>query len=324
MVDWNRVPYDPAIDGWFASGSSIAVILKKAIMKEVDAHLPITVLANLVVEYDMTLVRPLELELDAGSKDWVKSFLISNGFESGDVDWGVQEWRQIFQRCLSLREGHCATVFLNGIGQWPLRRKSTVLSTIGTVELKVEDYIRLGTERWLNDNLIAGYFSLIAARSFRLTTGYQIQAIDSNFFVVEIGRRHKYVRKLRCQNIFVLHMLMFPIHVDNSHWILAVVNFRLEQIAMYDSLHALHQGKLDFLLEFLHEEAARQKVAVDFSRWTTVHLKSPSQTGTINCGVFVCITGDYLAQGLDLDYTDDHVPLFRLKMVRDLRRGFLD
>ena len=93
---------------------------------------------------------------------------------------------------------------------------------------------------------------------------------------------------------------------------------------MYDSLHALHQGKLDFLLEFLQEEAARQKLTVDFSRWTTVHLVSPSQTGTINCGVFVCITGDYLAQGLDLDYTEDHVPLFRLKMVRDLRRGFLD
>ena len=322
-MDWNQVcGLDPAIDGWFISGSSIiiAVILKKVIMKEVDAHLPITVLANLVVEYDMTLARPLEL--DAGSKDWVKSFLISTGFESGDVDWGVQKWRQIFQRCLSLREGHRAAAYLTACGRVSLPRGREVLHTIGeVVELRAGDFNRLNEGRWLNDTIIAGYFTLIAARSLN-----QIRAIESFFFEMDHWKRRRYVRneRFRCQNIFDLHMLMFPIHVDNSHWILAVVNFRLEQIAMYDSLHALHQGKLDFLLEFLQEEAARQKLTVDFSRWTTVHLKSPSQTGTINCGVFVCITGDYLAQGLDLDYTEDHVPLFRLKMVRDLRRGFLD
>ena len=63
---------------------------------------------------------------------------------------------------------------------------------------------------------------------------------------------------------------------------------------------------------------------VDFTRWTMVHLESPRQSGTTDCGVFVCATGDYLAQGLDLDYTEDDIPMFRLKMVRDLRRGFLD
>lgn len=318
MVDWNRVPDVPGIDGWFASGSSIAVILKKVIRKEVDAHLPITVLANLVVEYDMPLVRPLEL--DAGSKDWVKSFLISNGFESGDVDWGVQEWRQIFQRCLSLKEGHRAAAYLTACGQVSLPRGREVLHTSGEViELRAGDFNRLKEGRWLNDTLIAAYLRLICERSLK-----QIEAMESFFFEVEYWKRRRYIRKLPCKNIFDLHMLMFPIHVDGTHWILAVVNFWKTRIEMYDSLHALHQGKLDYLLEFLQEEAARQKMTVDFSRWTTVHLESPSQTGTIDCGVFVCITGDYLAQGLDLDYTEDHVPLFRLKMVRDLRRGFLD
>ena len=298
--------------------------MKAVIRKEVDAHVSITVLADIVMEYDAdeTCER---LVWEAGSKDWVKSFLISNGFvSSGDVDWEAREWRQIFHRCLSLSEGHCAASYLTAIGQLPLAREGEILSTIGTVELKVGDYIRLGSGRWLNDNLIAGYFSLIAARSFRLTTGNQIQVIDSNFFVVEIGRRHKYVKKLRCQNMFNLHMLMFPIHVENSHWILAVVDFRLEQIAMYDSLHKSHQAKLDYLLSFLQEEAGLRTLAVNFTRWTTVHLENPRQTGTTDCGVFACATGDYLAQGLDLDYTEDHVPLFRLKMVRDLRRGFLD
>jgi len=319
VVDWNRVPDDSAIDSWFASGSSIAVILKKVIRKEVDAHLPIAVLANLVVEYDMPLVRPLEL--DAGSKDWVKSVLISNSLESGDVDWGLQEWRQIFQRCLSLKEGHRAAAYLTACGQVSLPRGREVLHKIEVIELKAGDFNRLNEGRWLNDTIIAGYFTLIAARSLN-----QIRVMESFFFEMDHWKRRRYVRNktFHCENIFDLHMLMFPIHVDGTHWILAVVNFWKERIEMYDSLHALHQGKLDYLLEFLHEEAARQKLAVDFSRWTTVHLKSPSQLGTINCGVFVCITGDYLAQGLDLDYTEDHVPLFRLKMVRDLRRGFLD
>ena len=300
--------------------------MRPFIREQLDAHL-ITALADIVMEYDGDGSE--RSFWDVGSKDWVKSLFISNGFvSSGDVDWEAREWRQIFHRCLSLREGHCAAAYLNALGQWPLARKSKVLSTIGTVELKVEDYIRLGRNRWLNDNLIAGYFSLIAVRSFKLTTGYQIQAIESFFFVAAITDRHKYVRKLRCQNIFKLHMLMFPIHVDASHWILAVVNFRLEQIAMYDSLLESgdedHQAKLDYLLLFLQEEAALHNVRVDFTRWTMVHLESPRQSGTTDCGVFVCATGEYLAQDLDLDYTEDDIPMFRLKMVRDLRRGFLD
>jgi len=54
------------------------------------------------------------------------------------------------------------------------------------------------------------------------------------------------------------------------------------------------------------------------------HLTSPLQNNEVDCGVFVCTTANYLAQGLDLDYTEDDMPLFRLKMVRDLSRGKLD
>jgi Ulp1 family protease len=118
-------------------------------------------------------------------------------------------------------------------------------------------------------------------------------------------------------------MLMFPIHIRN-HWILAVVNFRKKQIVMYDSFRKSHLRKLNELLAVLKGEAERLKMKVDFTCWVVVNGLSPKQSNCDDCGMFACTTAVYLAQNLPLVYTQENISLFRLKMARDLRRGFLD
>jgi len=203
-----------------------------------------------------------------------------------------------------------------------------------SIDLSSGDFSKLYPGCWFNDNLIDAYFYLIAARAEResriLKPGCEaedflkVEGVSCFFFQARDNAKRKFITSLLSKNIFKLHMLMFPIHVNQNHFILAVVNFQKKRIALYDSYRKSHQKILEDLLAFLRLEAHELGEKVDFSNWTLEHLTSPLQNNEVDCGVFVCTTANYLAQGLDLDYTEGDIPLFRLKMVRDFSRGKLD
>ena len=332
-------------DAWaklLHSMSPIVVYAKEAIGKKLTSSLDFpAVLVELVLMYDCPLER---LDSDAGSQDWFKSFLISNHFVvSGDVesDWKASEWRQKFQRCLSRQEVCDQADWLARVRN--LTRRMPRVRTIlrgeddfrsRSIVLSSGDFSKLYPGCWLNDDLIDAYFYLITARAGRESCSVKpgceaevflkVEGVSCFFFQARDDAKRKFITNLLSKNIFKLHMLMFPIHVNQNHFILAVVNFQKKRIELYDSYRESHQKILDYLLAFLIQEAQKQSEKVDFSKWTMEHLTSPFQKNGVDCGVFVCTTANYLAQGLDLDYTEDDIPLFRLKMVRDLSRGKLD
>jgi len=288
------------------------------------------VLGALVSDY---LDFDCSLETVAGSEDWLKSLLISVEMVPGNVDWAAQEWRQKFQRCLSAAEACDAENYVKSCLQMSLRAGRKVLHRISNqIPLKGEDFVLLDEGRWLNDEIVNAYFLLISELAYRECCSsnpgndgqrIEIEVISSFCFTRPVAERNKYFKRLRCQNIFTLHMLMFPIHTP-VHWILAVVNFRRKRIEMYDSFRGCHRKKLKELLAVLKGEATRLGEKVDFTMWALVDGLSPKQENKSDCGMFACTTGVYLAQNLALDYTQQDVWLFRLKMVRDLRRGYLD
>ena len=234
-------------------------------------------------------------------------------------------------------EAYDSVIFLASCRQMSLQQAGeVVLCLIGNricnqISLKVCDFSLLNERGWLNYEIVNAYLLLISEQSLRESCssnpgceGQGIEVVSSGFFVYK-GRaeRSKFLERLRCKNIFTLHMLMFPIH-NRNHWILAVVNFREKQIAMYDSFRKSHLTKLKKLLAVLKEEAERLGEEVDFTCWTLVNGLSPKQSNYDDCGVFACTTAVHLAQNLPLDYTQENILLFRLKMARDLRRGSLD
>ena len=318
-------------DAWatlFHSASPIMVYAKEAIEKMLTSSLDFAaVLVELVLVYDCPLER---LDSGAGSQDWFKSFLLSNHCVVSsyvESDWKASEWRQKFQRCLSRKEV-CEQ------GRWlaSVRGLPTATSCVRTIfraenessiDLSAGDVSKLYPGCWLNDVLIDAYFYLIHARA-EAQGLLKVEGVSCFFFQAHETSRFKFIRSLCCKNIFKLHMLMFPVHVNNNHFILAVVNFQKKRIELYDSKHGNHLTILQYLLGFLIEEAKQQSEHAYLSGWTMEHLTSPHQDNDVDCGVFVCTTAEYLAQGLDLDYTKDDMPLFRLKMVRDLSRGKLD
>ena len=331
-------------DAWallLHSLSPIAVYAKEAIRKELNSSLDFpAVLVELVYMYDCPLERLSGP--GAGSQDWFKSFLISNHFVvSGDVEsvWKESEWRQKFQRCLSREEAYEQGGWLARVRNSPsampcVRMIFRAENDSSSIYLSSGDFCKLYPGCWLNDNLIDAYFYLITARAERENRSVKpgceaedllkVEGVSCFFFQAPDSSKRKFITSLLCKNIFKLDMLMFPVHVNENHFILAVVNFQKKRIELYDSHRKSHQKILDYLLAFLIQEAKKQSEKVDFSNWTMEHLTSPLQNNQVDCGVFVCTTANYLAQGLDLDYTEADMPLFRLKMVRDLSRGKLD
>ena len=292
-------------------------------------HAP-TVLVALVSEY---LDFDLFFGTVDGSEDWLKRILISFEMVPGNVDWGVQEWRQKFQRCLSAAEACDSVNYVTSCLQMSLPAGKEVLHLISNqIPLTGDDFVRLSEGRWLNDEIVNAYFLLISELAYRECCSsnpgcdgkrIEIEVISSFCFVRPVAERKKFFQRLRCQNVFTLHMLMFPIHTP-GHWIVAVVNFRRKRIEMYDSLRGCHREKLKELLAVLEGEAIRLGEKVDFTMWALVAGLSPKQENGSDCGMFACTTAVYLAQNLALDYTQRDIWLFRLKMVRDLRRGYLD
>ena len=311
------------------SESPFVLYTKEAIIMLVTSscHTP-KCLGALVSDY---LDFDCSLETVAGSEDWLKRLLISVELVPGNVDWGAQEWRQMFQRCLSAAEACESGKYVTSCGQISLQGGGKVLQLIGNqIELKAGDFFKLSEGRWLNDEIVNAYFLLISELVYRESCrsnpgceGQGIEVINSFCFVEPVPERGKYFKRLRCKNIFTLHMLMFPIHIVN-HWIVAVVNFRRKRIEMYDSMRTCRLDKLEELLKVLKGEAERLEEAVDFTCWALVNGLSPTQRNNDDCGMFACTTAVYLAQNLVLDYTQGDIWLFRLKMVRDLRRGYLD
>ena len=286
-------------------------------------HAP-TVLVALVSGY---LDFDLFFGTAAGSEDWLKRILISFEMVPGNVDWGAHEWRQKFQRCLSAAEACDSVKYVTSCLQMSLQAGEKVLHFIcNQIELKGDDFVLLSNGRWLNDEIMNAYFLLISERSFSNPgcDGQRIEVISSFCFVSPVAERNKYFRRLRCRNIFTLHMLMFPIHVDANHWIVAVVYFEKKRIEVYDSKGKIRRRILEDLLAVLKIEASRLGETVDFTCWALLNRPSPQQGNDTDCGIFACTTAAYLAQNLALDYTQRDIWLFRLKMVRDLRRGSLD
>jgi sentrin-specific protease 1 len=321
-------------DAWaklLHSMSPIVVYAKEAIGKKLTSSLDFpAVLVELVLMYDCPLER-LD-DSDAGSQDWFKSFLISNHFVvTDDVEsvWKASEWRQKFQRCLSRKEVCEQERWLARVRGLPtgttcVRKIFRAISDSSSIDLSAGDFCRLYPGCWLNDDLLDAYFYAITKRASKREGMLKVEGVSCFFYQAPDSSKRKFITSLLCKNIFKLHMLMFPVHVNSNHFILAVVNFPKKRIELYDSYRQSHQKILFDLLAFLIREAQEQSEKVDFSNWTMEHLTSPLQNNEVDCGVFACTTADYLAQGLDLDYTEDDVPLFRLKMVRDLSRGKLD
>ena len=80
---------------------------------------------------------------------------------------------------------------------------------------------------------------------------------------------------------------------------------------------------LDIFLRWLIDEMKmKQKMDLDHNSWTYIQNRSfiPQQENTIDCGIFVMMYADFLADDLPLDFTQKDIITYRKKIAASILR----
>jgi len=167
----------------------------------------------------------------------------------------------------------------------------------------------LNDKRWLDDRIIDDYLKL--AVKYYWENGVRVYAASVHFYgflarlgvagVSEVGYATKHQTHA---------LLLFPVNVNDNHWILIVVNIPDRTIACYDSI-ATNNNKvhIDRILQYLQAKVvppllagtASQGVGVTRGAPTpwkrTSPRDAPRQDNGYDCGVFVCASAAQLMRG---------------------------
>ena len=194
------------------------------------------------------------------------------------------------------------------------------------------------TDSWLDDDIVNYWFGLIEERSVRkmvsnsvpVAEKLKVRVLNSQYFWVEDSHGPNFDKFLcKIPDIFDQDKVIIPVYMS-LHWTILVVNFSKNRFEYYDTLGAntVQAGKAIATAKkgFLRYADSIQKGTSlsSYAQYIPTIQQIPQQENGDDCGVFVCTLADYLAQDLVFNFTQDHIPRFRLKMVRDLRQRRLD
>uniref|UniRef100_H0WS70 SUMO specific peptidase 1 n=1 Tax=Otolemur garnettii TaxID=30611 RepID=H0WS70_OTOGA len=122
-------------------------------------------------------------------------------------------------------------------------------------------------------------------------------------------------------DVFSVDILLVPIHLG-VHWCLAVVDFRKKNITYYDSMGGINNEACKILLQYLKQESIdKKRKEFDINGWQLFSKKSqeiPQQMNGSDCGMFACKYADCITKDRPINFTQQHMPYFRKRMVWEI------
>ncbi|KAI4378929.1 hypothetical protein MLD38_016346 [Melastoma candidum] len=184
---------------------------------------------------------------------------------------------------------------------------------------------------WLNDEVINVYLELLKEREKREPKKYLNCHFFNTFFYKKlIGSRNGYdyksVRRWTSQrklgyNLVECDKIFVPIHKE-IHWCLAVINKTDQKFQYLDSLGGRDGQVLKVLAQYyLDEVKDKNGKDVDVSSWDQEFVEGlPEQENGFDCGMFMIKYADFYSRGLDLCFSQEHMPYFRLRTAKEILR----
>ncbi|GAY65954.1 hypothetical protein CUMW_245020 [Citrus unshiu] len=174
---------------------------------------------------------------------------------------------------------------------------------------------------WLGNEHIHEYLRLISEK----------QRQYPNALVQRVTHTDTFFWNTMSKSMTDVDMLLIPINLDGTHWVVARVDFWKNKVWIYDSLLTFHDDKR-YKLKFKPLEVifSRWLEYVGFYNirpelrsadpWKVIAVKSAPQQepGTGDCGVFVLMVTIYLMSGLRLEFNASHVEYFRKNIAVDI------
>ncbi|XP_035755917.1 sentrin-specific protease 2 [Egretta garzetta] len=196
-----------------------------------------------------------------------------------------------------------------------------IMSSAFKLKVTREDIQTLQNLRWLNDEVINFYMSLLMERNKK--EGYPaVHAFSTFFYPKLISGGYRAVRRwTRSVDLFKQDLILVPIHL-RVHWALAVIDVRKKTIKYFDSMGQKGQKICETLFRYLQEESQEKRnVELAISEWTLHSMEPheiPQQTNGSDCGVFMCKYADHISRDKPLTFTQNDMPYFRKKMVWEI------
>eukprot|EP00729_Bicosta_minor_P001597 gene1597-28505_t len=126
--------------------------------------------------------------------------------------------------------------------------------------------------------------------------------------------------------LFQKEMLLIPLHINGTHWVLVAVNLKDKTFGYYDSLGGSGGSYISAIKTYLHEEAKLRGVKWDKSEWKSNPRVSPlpQQLNLYDCGVFLCRFADRLSRSCQLNFKPGTMKKQHRQFILDkIRKGRL-
>uniref|UniRef100_A0A8C8SAQ1 SUMO specific peptidase 1 n=1 Tax=Pelusios castaneus TaxID=367368 RepID=A0A8C8SAQ1_9SAUR len=196
-----------------------------------------------------------------------------------------------------------------------------ILSEAFRLTITRKDIQTLNNLNWLNDEIINFYMNLLMERSKEkgLPT---VHAFNTFFFTKLKTAEYQAVKRwTKKVDIFSMDILLVPIHLG-VHWCLAVIDFRKKTITYYDSMGGINIEACRILLQYLKQESLdKKRIVFDANGWLLLSKKSqeiPQQMNGSDCGMFACKYADCITKDRPINFTQQHMPYFRKRMVWEI------
>ncbi|XP_017450806.1 sentrin-specific protease 1 isoform X7 [Rattus norvegicus] len=211
-------------------------------------------------------------------------------------------------------EKEIKNVFRNG-------NQDEVLSEAFRLTITRKDIQTLNHLNWLNDEIINFYMNMLMERSKE--KGFpSVHAFNTFFFTKLKAAGYQAVKRwTKKVDVFSVDILLVPIHLG-VHWCLAVVDFRKKSVTYYDSMGGVNNEACRILLQYLKQESVdKKRKEFDTNGWQLFSKKSqeiPQQMNGSDCGMFACKYADCITKDRPINFTQQHMPYFRKRMVWEI------
>jgi Ulp1 family protease len=209
------------------------------------------------------------------------------------------------------------------------RKDEVVVQWDGGGMLWGKSFLSLRDGRWLNDEVISGYFVLLHQHEFHgkcfFHTIFALQLMSNGEYCYENVKNYHNTTKRRknVTPIFKYNHLYFPINQNASHWILIEFDVKKWVLQVYDPWPNGEAAVwVDRIAQYIADEYWRlyknECPFKDKLRDNVVCSSCPKQDNGWDCGVFVCLFGYYLATEQQMSFSAEYVANYRRTIAKCL------
>ncbi|ERE91645.1 sentrin-specific protease 2-like protein [Cricetulus griseus] len=117
-------------------------------------------------------------------------------------------------------------------------------------------------------------------------------------------------------NLFAKELILVPIY---CYWSLVAIDLREKNFIYLDLMGQKRPDILEMIFSYLQDESKAQKNTdlnpLEWKQYSMTAEEIPQQWNGSDCGMVACKYADYISRGQPITFSQQHIPLFRRKMV---------